>query len=232
MYMNSFSVRIPQGVEQNGYALMKHNTKYSLSLKNDGYSQCDARVEIDGKVVGTWRLFAHSRLELERPADDEGQFTFYTAKSKEGKSIGLKENNPDLGLIKVTFTPDRTPVFTITSTWSNSGIQKGVLRSCDDTPSDAARCMYMGSTMMDSMSAGTTATSMNQMTPPSVEGAVTGGTGLSGKSDQQFIDVGPLDNPDYALQTVIMLRLVEKDTSSPRPLVAANSTPYPPPVNK
>ena len=52
MYLNSFSVRIEGGNEQeSGYVEMRHGTTYAIVMRNDRATQCDAEVSIDGKVV-------------------------------------------------------------------------------------------------------------------------------------------------------------------------------------
>ena len=54
---------------------------------------------------------------------------------------------------------------------------------------------------------------------------------MSGKSEQEYDAQDPVSNPDTEQQTVIQVRLVEKEMSKgPRQLIASNSTPYPPPL--
>lgn len=105
MYLNQFSVNVLGGREvRDGYVEITHGQIYSLRLRNDRSVRCDARVEIDGKDVGTFRLNAHSGFALERPLNDEGHFTAYRPGTA-GVTSG-----PDLGLIRVTFTPEKPPV--------------------------------------------------------------------------------------------------------------------------
>lgn len=106
MYLNQFSVRLLQGVERNGCVELEHNTQYSLILRNARNVQCDAKVEIDGKHVGTWRIPSRENITLERPAHDTGRFTFYKTGTQEAYQAGIDEYNPDLGLVSVTFTPE------------------------------------------------------------------------------------------------------------------------------
>ena len=108
MYHNGYSVRVIGGNEvPGGYVEIEHRTKYSLMLRNSLDSQCDAHVEIDGKHVGTWRMNTRSSINLERPVHDTGCFTAYTAGTSDAHLAGLDDSSPDLGLIKVTFTPER-----------------------------------------------------------------------------------------------------------------------------
>lgn len=186
MYLNDFSVRIPEGKEvSGGYVEMLHGTTYRLVLRNSRNVSCDARVEIDGKHVGTWRIRGIQSITLERPAHDDGQFTFYKLGTRDGDAVELNGHNPSLGLIKVTFTPEKQKTPQRNEVVYRGGVAKG----------------------LGTLSAG--------------------GTGLSGHSNQQFVDAEYLDL-DYSQQTVIHLRLVCND-SGPRPLTRY-STPVPPPV--
>src|SRR3990167_10124375 len=103
-YWNNFSVRIPEGRENGGYVEMEHGKQYSLVLRNDHGVPCDAKVDIDGKTVGTWRIYASGSIQLERPANDDGRFTFYRAGTPEAQQAQLPRGSNDLGLVRVTFT--------------------------------------------------------------------------------------------------------------------------------
>lgn len=109
MYLNQFSVVIPEGNETSGgYIEMQHGKQYVVRLRNDRSVACDAHVEIDGKNVGTWRLQARQNATLEHPVHDQGRFTFYRLGSVEAEQAQLS-NSPNLGLVKVTFTPGYAP---------------------------------------------------------------------------------------------------------------------------
>jgi len=108
MYMNGFSVKVIPGNEvAGGYVEIAHGTVYRLALRNDTDVRCDARVEIDGTNVGKWRIEAHDRIELERGAGSDGQFTAYLPGTHEGNMAGVDYSNPKLGLIGVEFTPEK-----------------------------------------------------------------------------------------------------------------------------
>lgn len=206
MYLNDFSVRVPEGNETSGgYVELAHNTQYNLVLNNNRNVRCDARVEIDGKHVGTWRIGNRDTLRLERPAHDDGHFTFYKVGTAEAGRIGLDTGDPNLGLVKVTFTPEKQqgPQVKEFHSYRSAGAH-GV--TVTDWAGDAPVAMA-GVATYTSRSAG--------------------GTGLSGKSNQQFTSVHELDY-DYSKQTVIHLRLVTA-SDEPRPLTSF-STPIPPSV--
>ena len=113
MYLNNFSLRIVGGSERGGYVDMSHGQKYCLQMRSYREERCDARVEIDGQHVGTWRIERRGTINVDRPSHDSGQFTFYRLGSEEGMQAALNGASPDLGLVKVTFTPEVqvSPVF-------------------------------------------------------------------------------------------------------------------------
>jgi len=235
MYLNSFSLRVPEGTEiAGGYVIMEHNKKYTLVLRNDWNTECDARVEIDGKHVGTWRIDSHSNMRIERPAHDDGRFTFYKAGSKKAKKIGLDSRDPSLGLIKVVFTPAIQPCYYFTP-----------IHICECPPQPPCWTIrYSPSTCGDTVFgnidasktlnySGGTYTAANTIMYNSVSHQQSanldaGGTGLSGKSDQEFENAGDIFY-DYSRQSTIHLRLVSSDNKDPRPLTQY-STPIPPSV--
>lgn len=213
MYLNLFSVRIPEGNEvPGGYVEMTHGSTYTLVLRNSRVTRCDAQVYIDGKHVGTWRIPAQASIRLERPAHDTGHFTFYSIDSDEFEQAALNMvDRSQLGLVKVIFTPevypttrvkDLTDIYTTNVIW-------------DYTDSNTT-------------TSGTYTTYASGGGGTSSRAYSAGGTGLSGTSSQSFL---PADNIrlDLSQQTVIHLRLVEKRDDAPRPLTQF-STPVPPPM--
>ncbi len=204
MYLNNFSVRIPEGNETpGGYVELSHNQQYSLVLKNNRHLRCDARIEVDGKHLGTFRIPKHETITLDRPAHDTGKLTFYEIGTVEGNKIGLTRDDPNLGLVKITFTPEKDEVVT---PLYDSGIAMASMSYSSGAPAVRTR----------------TSVSHNSSKSRSA-----GGTGLSGKSNQTFAEAYALDL-DYSQQTVIHLRLVSR-SNDPRPLTTF-STPIPPSV--
>lgn len=107
MNNNEFEVEIPEGQKlENGYVEMRHNTQYSLNLKNHRWVPCDAEVTIDGIHVGTWRIESRGEIHIERPVHDTGHFTFFQVGTEEADMAGITKN-PDNGLISVTFKPKK-----------------------------------------------------------------------------------------------------------------------------
>lgn len=202
MLVNNYSVRIPEGIEDGGqYVVLAHKTQYTIVLRNNHPVRCDAYLEIDGKHQGTWRIKPQSTFSIDRPGHDKGKFTFYKLGSKEGNQVGLSEDDPNLGLIKVVFTPEKerppTKVISEPETYFSSSPQLysyGVQKRQQPSRSFSA-----------------------------------GGTGLSGESSQDFVEAEKMDL-EYSKSTTIHLRLVASDVNEPRPLTTY-SNPVPPPVH-
>lgn len=115
-----FEVEIPEGVKlENGYVEMRHNTQYSLILKNHPWVPCDAEVVIDGIHVGTWRIESRGEIRIERPVHDTGHFTFFQVWTEEAEIAGITKH-PDNGLISVTFKPQKEVESLKTATLSPS----------------------------------------------------------------------------------------------------------------
>ena len=214
MYLNKYSARVVGGYETpSAYVELRHGQTYQLQLRNDNNSRCDAQVEIDGKTVGVWRLNSNQSVTLERPANDNGKFTFYKAGTAEAQSAQLDSGDFNLGLIRVTFTPEQEvrPVQSVSYSYTTTyGASAG-------TP------VYRGLTYTGDTS---TFVSQTESLGSASKSLSAGGTGLSGHSNQNFDSVAQLDY-DYSGQTVIHLRLVCKEDDGPRPLTQY-STPVPP----
>jgi len=221
MYLNGFSVRIPKSNElPGGYVELEHNQQYILAIRNARTVRCDAYVEIDGKHVGTWRLERGQSISLERPAHDDGKFTFYKLGTSEARQVGLSNSNPDIGLVKVVFTPEKI--------WEPRPIvvsEPVIYRS----PTNAEPCWNEGITYATASCSGE-----DEASTDSIDYNVlwaghmsAGGTGLSGQSRQIFGQASSMFL-DYSAETTIHLRLVCKN-DTPRPLTSF-STPIPPRV--
>jgi len=233
MLLNNFSVRVPEGREHHQYVELQHDTKYSLVLANKNTEDCDARVEIDGQAVGTWRIKAKSTVRLERPVDSEGRFTFYKQGTEEASKAQLEAVGEDkLGLVCVWFTPakrQQVPQWISTPQWGS--------HYPSPTPPPIPLDYQVDCNTIQTAFFCASSADMPSMSQKSV-GSITrearlmssGGTGLSGKSTQQFVEAQELDL-DMDRQTFIALRLVcvEKEESDIRPLVQ-RATPVPPPL--
>eukprot|EP00298_Acanthocystis_sp_HF-20_P016058 c21361_g1_i1.p1 GENE.c21361_g1_i1~~c21361_g1_i1.p1 ORF type:complete len:713 (+),score=136.01 c21361_g1_i1:32-2140(+) len=117
------------------YYEMKNGDNFSIRLRNRSSLKYVANIQIDGYSVGRWRLDPGSTTVIERPAEENKKFTFYTVREvKKAKAIveekklknknnqyqiddieastaslslsGIESGRDDNGLIVVTFTPE------------------------------------------------------------------------------------------------------------------------------
>ncbi len=203
MRVGSFSLLIPEGVERsNGYVGLAHATQYTVRLGNHGHRRCDAEVWVDGKPIGTYRVNAGCTVTLERAAHDAGRFTFFRAESAEGGAAGAAGvDAPARGLVQVIFRPERQAV----------RLNNVRARTCGGP---GPQSVPKGVTEYEERTAG---------------GLVPGVTGLTGHSNQAFVEVPDLDH-DPAGEVTISLRLVA-DAGGVRELAPApRANPVPPPV--
>ena len=108
MQLGDYEVRVNQGEEvDKGYVLLEHNTKYSITLKNNNSNDCDAKIHIDGVSVGTFRVSSNSSSTIERPSSETGCFTFLKFDSDEAIQAKLNKNQ-DLGLVSVKFMTEKS----------------------------------------------------------------------------------------------------------------------------
>lgn len=279
MFLNDFSVRIDKKKETySGYVEMNNGETYTIILKNNTNRLCDAYLKIDGKNMGIFRIPKNSNIKLNRPIEENKQFTFYNINSKESEKSGLHKIDPEfLGLIEVTFkvekevpnsndvpekvyipytcppAPDdeeyyekqRYPV--PKKYWSGYddifkkyypydfpvffGTKIGGSYSISDTSNT-----YDNSSMYSSGTTSTSSTGVYNTESTSsniTRGYEAGGTGLSGKSYQDFLKIDSIRCYDEEKTTTIYLRLVackdeREDPVELKPFVKSN--PIPPPV--
>lgn len=107
MKLGDFSLSIINYPEDNkGYVRIPHDTQYMIEMRSHTSVRSEAKLEVDGKLIGTWRLDAFERLRLERPANSNQCFTFYSVGTMEASQSGLV-NDDKLGLVQVTFVPEK-----------------------------------------------------------------------------------------------------------------------------
>jgi len=221
-----------------GHVLARPGAVYALRLRNFGPLRCVAKVEIDGKAItaGGLVLNAYSVVTLERPVDEfeTGRFTVVAEGNERVFGPDGGRDNGDLGLIEARFRrelPDSTrpqnvrplpekpslPFPSITppgrpmapSEWSPPGWNSEVRK-----------------TMGFDVDFGVTRSSKPRSLPSSELVERAAGTGLTGRSNQQFepVFVGTLEQE----ATVLQLRLVigtDEAFSAPRPLRETDNAP-------
>ncbi|MCI5219945.1 MAG: hypothetical protein D3914_12355, partial [Candidatus Electrothrix sp. LOE2] len=148
---------------------------------------------------------------IERPTHDTGCFTFYKAGTREAKKAELVRSGK-LGLISVIFKPEEEPVIHFNIDFEDA--ENSNYEFDDDTDLS-----------LDDDVAAEDELSLSLDDEYAEEELEAGGTGLSGKSEQEFHTVQPLDYDETGFVR-INLRLV-CETDEPRPLTPI-STPIPP----
>lgn len=87
--------------ESHPTALVSHKQEYRVGIFNHDPSRViDARVEIDGTHIGTFRVNKSSSQIIERPVNLDRKLTFFKVISEEGDAAHLR-GNPHAGTIVV-----------------------------------------------------------------------------------------------------------------------------------
>ena len=233
MRVDNFAVNIPDGIEGGeGYIELPHGTQYRIQLQSYDNRKADAEIKVDGKVVGIIRVDPYQTVTIERPTHDKGKFTFYLDGTTEAQKAGLnKVKKSERGLISITFKPEKKAILTTYPVCTASP-------DFYDPPVTYGFDNCIGSSEVDSgyksggprgMCASPGGQHVNSTRYHKEYSA--GGTGLSGKSRQNYYTVAALDYDQSAFVTV-NLRLVGI-TNEPRPLTevpTTRSNPIPRPV--
>lgn len=218
MRIDNFSLEVVGGREDGeGYVKMQHNQKYSVTLRNDRNQDADVELDIDGKSAGIFRVNRWSSVTIERPVNDQGQFTFLKDGTAEAREANLQSVSRQLrGIVRATFKPER-PRRNVSSPL--------YLASMDSAHIGSSEIEYA----LNSNTKGLTATSFRG--GPRGQSVSSGGTGLTGHSNQKFVTVKDLDYVDSSQFVTINLRLV-CDDNGVRPFISAagKTNPVPRPV--
>ncbi len=209
MRIGDATLRVPQGRElDNGQVVLTHGTQYTVVMYNDDrHRRADVALSIDGKPVGSFRVDTRMQVSIEHPADDCGRFTFYRIGSAEADAVGSGAiATHERGLVQATFRFERATVVVH---------RLAAVEPIQATSSDLHAAPRSSHSRAVKGPGGQTAERM-----------AAGVTGLSGHSDQRFVEVGDLTT-DPALDVTITLRLVAEE--GPRPLwPTPRSNPIPP----
>jgi hypothetical protein len=220
-----------------GHVLARPGAVYALRLRNFGPLRCVARVEIDGKAItaGGLVLNAYSAVTLERPVDEfeTGRFTVVAEGNERVFGPDGGRDNDDLGLIEARFRrelPDSTRPRTVRPLPETPSLPFPSITP-PGRPMAPAEWSPPGwrSAAPEPPHTDVTGFGRSSLTPrnrPSELVERAAGTGLTGRSNQQFdpVFVGTLEQET----TVLQLRLVigtDEAFSSPRPLRQTDNAP-------
>jgi hypothetical protein len=224
-----------------GHVLARPGAVYALRVRNFGPLRCVANVEIDGKAItaGGLVLNAYSAVTLERPVDqfETGRFTVVAEGDERVFGPDGGRDDEDLGLIEARFRrelPDATrphnvrPLPELPSVPFPSITAPGRPMAPSEWSPPGWRSAMQERPHTDVSAIARSYTSRNRpaSAPPSELVERAAGTGLTGRSNQQFEPafVGKLEQE----ATVLRLRLVigtEEAFSAPRPLRQTDTAP-------
>jgi hypothetical protein len=181
--------------DERGYVNVNVGETYKLEIYSPNYASA-VSVKIDGVSV-IERLICDRRVTLDRPINIAKQF-IVLEEGNPGLDRDGGVNNPDLGLIEVTFVPIRRKAIALPVMPSRSSEADSSRPSASSQPNENA---------VDKSSV-------------SASRGVAVGTGLSGSSSQQFVSTNDWEEaPDIASTYTKKYRLVGV---SPEPLTLHN----------
>lgn len=254
------------GNKDRSYVEMKDGDHYSISLYNGHSTRCHAKITIDGKPVGTWILEPWATVRLERPVDLAKKFTFFKVNSAGGSEAGLVRGDSKNGLVSIDFIPEvgvRTNFFE-SNLDRCLGRASRDFRSRDDDDNDDDILGFDGRRPCNSSlgmmqgyntggrkgvrglgarsaqfrsTRGLDCSPSNQMESCTSLDYEAGGTGLQGRSDQDFRVSHERLELDHTAKVTINLRLIARkdpvDYERITPLGSVfgpRSNPVPPPI--
>lgn len=241
---------------ETGHVLARAGAVYSIRLRNFGPLRCVVGVEIDGKFVtgGGLVVMPYGVCTLERPVDDteHGRFTVVAEGDESVFGPDGGRDNADLGLIDASFRrelptsgqgrfiPTSIPMPSARPMPGSVPPRMRPARPPEGTPPGWQNQLrsFDNATPASPPSPASFASAHAPMSHPEVAEWVqeshdslhrAAGTGLTGRSDQEFttVSVGALEKE----MTTLRLRLVigtEEEIAAPRPLRATDDAPVRP----
>lgn len=220
------------------YFPLPHRSEYKLRLTNDTSARADARVELDGKEVGLWRVPPgghRNSITVERPVGIPQRFTFVAEESRIAERAGVEEGRSENGLLKVTFYAEREhrraysprrervvveePMYEMRAGSPSRGLRTEAKRSMSPPPMMSLATPTMAGAQMRSMSppraspmtAGMTfGAERRSLSPRRFE---SGATILGHESTQQFRDVDRITDVEY--EVIFIARLIVETERRP-----------------
>lgn len=222
-----------QKKDSDGYVFLNNGDEYDIKLLNGQKNRdCDAEINVDGTMIGKFRVSKNSSVTIERSSKTNNRFKFVSEDSKivdqvYGSSADKKRESPHNGLISIVFKPEYEKVKPMKIYSGKHGTTKYFDNSrnmfsnheCAEAEEDEEEIDMGGGMDMFNHDAERRAN-----TKPKA-----GLTVMSDKmSSQTFRIVEPL-NYDASLTTTINLRLVTSGDNKSKylPLESLNSTPVP-----
>lgn len=192
----------------NGYVVLKHEEHYTIELRNHYRNRrANATIKVDGKDIGTWRLPVNGTVTIERPANEQRLLTFFLDGTDESRQAGISGGDSKNGHIAITFVAEKP--------------RPSRLRAVANAVSEVREMSFSTNSAEEAFTARSAPTGAFASSTSSF---VSGATGLSGHSSQQFYTANHIAQ-DVSTTTVIHLRLVGETGSHIRPLQDIHTNP-------
>lgn len=205
------------------YFALPHKSEYAIRLHNNNSTVCDTDVFVDDVLMGTWRINAYGKVDIERPEYATKRFVFLRETSLDAIQTGAVPGKEENGLIKAVFKPAKR--MTTYQPLREYEVPEQYRYNVQSRPPSAIRNGNVQSPSMNkksvSFAADNTAMSSqstrpSSMTRPTYSGGV---TVLGEHSHQQFDTVLKLrdDEIDWNRVTTIIVRLVVSESGNSYP---------------
>lgn len=218
------------------YVPLTNGQEYKIRLVNNTNDRVEARLNVDGKDVGRFRINAYSEIDLERPAQERRKFEFYKETSRTARKAGVRSGAETNGLIEATFVPE---VPTAWYEWGNvvdkyserwfgqpKSKMAAMQRASGDRTAGSSMVHAKASMSAPSFSARVASPALTSALPVEAEEEEysSGATVLGDRSNQSLIDVAPM-NLDEDRAVTLRLRLIVNEERSKK--TRSTGTRYP-----
>ena len=214
------------------YVDLPNDTAYAIRLINRHNVRTDAYVWVDGDSIGGFVLNPYSSETIRRPGQIDKQFVFFSERSPESLMAGVSPGDPNNGLIRVIFKPQKPIRYTRIRSpprmvLSPQRMRMGAVTTGLPSPSMLPTVSPIASSTQMALPSIGAHRAMISARGPYESGA----TLLGGASHQEFNKVPPLrkDEIDESNETEILVRLIARrpgyERACPNPPYC---TPYPP----
>lgn len=95
---------------QDNYYAMPSGSNYSIVLNNHRFLPADARIWIEGRDVGLFRIPGHGRISVERPAGQSLKFSLVNERTDYARMQGVVPGAEENGLVEILFYPQLIPL--------------------------------------------------------------------------------------------------------------------------
>lgn len=197
----------PHNLYDRSYVVMRDGQAYVISLTNNNPTKCHAVVSIDGQKVGTWLLEPWQTAAIERPVDIPKKFTFFKVSSQGGMEAGLLPGESKNGLVTVEFIPAKLRAY---ANFREESYNDDCFLDCSESNLNSVRGLGCNVNTNSGRRYGNYGRGAQGASFRSEKRYEAGGTGLKGKSNQNFVTSNDHLDLDYDSKVTINLRLIAR----------------------